>query len=44
MLRASIETIGGKGGGGKKDLAMGGGTNKNGILDAVKIIKELIIQ
>ena len=44
LLRASIETIGGKGGGGKKDLAMGGGTNKNGILDAVKIIKELIIQ
>lgn len=43
LLKSSVEAIGGKNGGGKKDLAMSGGNNKNGINDAVKIIKELIV-
>lgn len=37
-----IEAIGGKGGGGKKDLAMGGGVNKNGILAAIEILIKLL--
>ncbi|MBM5782302.1 MAG: hypothetical protein FJ368_02645 [Pelagibacterales bacterium] len=37
-----IETIGGKGGGGKKDMAMGGGNDKNAIRKAVEVLKNLI--
>jgi len=37
-----IESLGGKGGGGKKDLAMGGGVNKNGISQAIEVLKNLI--
>lgn len=37
------EKIGGKGGGGKPDLAMCGGTNQNGIDEAVLVVKQLIL-
>ncbi len=37
-----IEKIGGKGGGGKKDMAMGGGTNKTEITQAIELLKNLI--
>jgi alanyl-tRNA synthetase len=36
------EKLGGKGGGGKPDLAMCGGVNKNGIASTVELIKNLI--
>ncbi|MES2677091.1 MAG: alanine--tRNA ligase [Pseudomonadota bacterium] len=36
------EKIGGKGGGGKPDLAMCGGTDRNGIDNAVQVIKDLL--
>ncbi len=42
LIAPAIAAIGGKGGGGKPDLAMGGGVNKNGIAQALKIIKQLI--
>ncbi len=37
-----IEAVGGKGGGGKKDLAMGGGVNKKAIPQAIEVLKNLI--
>ena len=42
LITPLIEAIGGKGGGGKKDLAMGGGVNKDAILQAVEILRKLI--
>ena len=39
LITPVIETIGGKGGGGKKDLAMGGGVKKDSILQAVEVLK-----
>lgn len=36
------EKIGGKGGGGKPDLAMCGGTNQNGIDDAIQTVRTLL--
>lgn len=42
LIGKIVEKIGGKGGGGKPDMAMGGGTNKNGIEEAVLTIKEII--
>ena len=42
LITPAIEAIGGKGGGGKKDLAMGGGVNKEGTLQAVEAVKKLI--
>lgn len=43
IIKPAIEAIGGKGGGGKKDLAMGGGTNKDGIAQAIEVVKKLIL-
>ena len=40
LIRTITPEIGGKGGGGKKDLAMGGGNNKDGINNAIAKIKE----
>ncbi len=42
LIIPMIEKIGGKGGGGKKDFAMGGGVNVNGIADAISILKQNI--
>lgn len=42
LIAPLIEAIGGKGGGGKKDLAMGGGVDKNSIKKAVEILKGLV--
>lgn len=42
LIAPVIEAIGGKGGGGKKDLAMGGGVDKNAIKKAVEVLKGLI--
>jgi len=42
LITPVVEAIGGKGGGGKKDLAMGGGTNKEGITQAIEVLKNLI--
>lgn len=42
LIGKAVEAVGGKGGGGKKDLAMGGGTNKDGIKNAIEIIKNEI--
>ncbi len=39
-----IETIGGKGGGGKKELAMGGGVNKQAIPQAITTLKIFCMQ
>ena len=39
LITPIVEAIGGKGGGGKKDMAMGGGTNKEGISRALNILK-----
>jgi alanyl-tRNA synthetase len=36
------ESLGGKGGGGKPDLAMCGGVDKNGVVSAVELVKNLI--
>ncbi|MDA0902248.1 MAG: alanine--tRNA ligase [Proteobacteria bacterium] len=37
-----VEKIGGKGGGGKPNFAMGGGNDKNGVPAAVEALKEII--
>ncbi len=42
LITPTIEAIGGKGGGGKKDLAFAGGTNKSNISQAIDILKNLI--
>jgi len=42
LITPTVEAIGGKGGGGKKDLAMGGGANKDNALQAINIVKNLI--
>jgi alanyl-tRNA synthetase len=42
LIIPMIEKLGGKGGGGKKDFAMGGGVNIKGIADAIMILKENI--
>ena len=42
LIAPLVEAVGGKGGGGKKDLAMGGGVNKDGIAQAIEAIKNLI--
>lgn len=42
LIRPVVEAIGGKGGGGKKDLAMGGGVNKQDISKAVETLKNLV--
>ncbi len=40
LIIPMIEKLGGKGGGGKKDFAMGGGVNINGIQNAISILKQ----
>ena len=42
LIAPMVEAVGGKGGGGKKDLAMGGGVNKDGIAQAIEVLKNLI--
>lgn len=42
LVKLAVEAVGGKGGGGKKDLAMGGGNDKNGIAQAIETIKNNI--
>ncbi len=42
LITPAVEAVGGKGGGGKKDLAMGGGVDKNGISKAIEALKNLI--
>ncbi len=42
LIAPAVEAVGGKGGGGKKDLAMGGGINKDGIAAAITAVKNLI--
>jgi alanyl-tRNA synthetase len=43
LIAPIVEAVGGKGGGGKKDLAMGGGVERGGIVRAVEILKNLIL-
>lgn len=40
LIAPVVEAIGGKGGGGKKDFAMGGGTNKEGVAAAIEILRQ----
>ena len=40
LIIPMIDQLGGKGGGGKKDFAMGGGVNINGIQNAISILKQ----
>ncbi len=42
LIQTMVEEIGGKGGGGKIDLAFGGGNNKNGIKNAVEKLKNYL--
>lgn len=42
LIAPAVEAVGGKGGGGKKDLAMGGGINKDGVVEAITAVKNLI--
>ncbi len=42
MVQAGVPAIGGSGGGGRPDMAQGGGTNPGGTEEAFKKIKELI--
>jgi alanyl-tRNA synthetase len=42
LIPQIVEMIGGKGGGGKPDLAFGGGFNKNGIKDAISKLTEYL--
>jgi alanyl-tRNA synthetase len=39
LIKDVVEAIGGKGGGGKKDIAMGGGVNFEGIKKAIEAVK-----
>lgn len=43
LIPAMIEKLGGKGGGGKKDFAMGGGVDKDGIAAAIDALKAQIL-
>lgn len=43
LIKDVILEIGGKGGGGKKDLAMGGGSNADGVANAIESVRKLII-
>ncbi len=42
LIAPVVEAVGGKGGGGKKDLAMGGGINKEGIPQAIEVLRNLL--
>jgi alanyl-tRNA synthetase len=42
LIAPTVEAIGGKGGGGKKDMAMGGGVDKNGVAKALETLRNLI--
>jgi alanyl-tRNA synthetase len=42
LIAPTVEAIGGKGGGGKKDMAMGGGIDKNGVSKALETLRNLI--
>jgi alanyl-tRNA synthetase len=42
LIAPVVKAVGGKGGGGKKDLAMGGGTNKEDIPQAIEALKNLL--
>ncbi len=42
LIGPVVEAIGGKGGGGKKDLAMGGGVSNDGVLAAVDVVRNLV--
>jgi alanyl-tRNA synthetase len=42
LIAPTVEAIGGKGGGGKKDMAMGGGVDKNGVEKALETLRNLI--
>jgi alanyl-tRNA synthetase len=44
LIIPMIEKLDGKGGGGKKDFAMGGGVNVNGIANAITILKNNLKQ
>jgi len=41
LMPSITEKIGGKGGGGKPDLAMGGGVDRNGIKEAISFLRNL---
>jgi alanyl-tRNA synthetase len=43
LITLVIEKIGGKSGGGKKDFAMGGGSNASGIKNAIDILKNHLL-
>ena len=43
LIKDVVIRIGGKGGGGKPNFAMGGGTQRGGVLDAINILKEKIL-
>ncbi|NBV06386.1 MAG: alanine--tRNA ligase [Proteobacteria bacterium] len=42
LIAPVIEKIGGKGGGGKKDLAMGGGVDKEAIESAIEVLRQIL--
>ncbi len=42
LIAPVVEAVAGKGGGGKKDLAMGGGSNKEGIPQAIEVLRNLL--
>lgn len=42
LIAPLIEAVGGKGGGGKKDFAMGGGVDKSGVTKAIEIFEKQI--
>lgn len=44
LITNLVPQIGGKGGGGKKDMAMGGGNNKDGINQAIELLKDQLIK
>ncbi len=43
LIPVIVENIGGKGGGGKPDLAFGGGNNKDGIKNAIEVLKTQLL-